>query len=152
MYDTVKTEFKPAFYQLILHPIKASQIYMTLRVSLAKNKLYAEQRRTSANHYANEVLRLFDADYDLSCEYHEMLDGKWNNIMSQPHYGCRWECDITPFRDIVPGLCIVQTRQKASAIMGFMGIAVECHKGVRPGLFVKRTTELTRLGVRESLV
>ncbi|KAJ6030988.1 hypothetical protein N7540_001720 [Penicillium herquei] len=134
LYDTVNTEFKPAFYQLILHPIKATQIYMTLRVSLAKNKHYAEQRRTSANSYANEVLRLFDADYDLSCEYHEMLNGKWNHIMSQPHYGCRWECDIAPFRDMVSGLCIIQTRQKANAIMGYMGIAVEGHKGVRPGL------------------
>lgn len=107
---------------------------MKLRVTLAKNKHYAEQRRTSANKYAQEVLRLFDADYDLSCEYYEMLDGKWNHIMSQPHYGCRWEYDIAPFRDMVPGLCYVQTRQSASAIMGWMGIAVEGHKGVRAGL------------------
>ncbi|KAJ5741074.1 hypothetical protein N7493_000946 [Penicillium malachiteum] len=134
LYDTVNAESKPAFYQLIFHPIKATQIYMALRVTLAKNKHYAEQRRTSANDYAQQVLRLFDADYDLSCEYHEMLGGKWNHIMSQPHYGCRWEHDIAPFRDMVPGICYVQTRQKASPIMGWIGIAVEGHKGVQAGL------------------
>ncbi|CAG9952803.1 unnamed protein product [Clonostachys rosea f. rosea IK726] len=134
IYEKVPTDLKPAIYQLIHHPIKATQIYIALRVALGKNKRFAEQRRTIANKYAQEVLRLFQADFDLSNEYHEMLGGKWNHIMDQPHYGCRWEEDIAPFRDMIPGLCYVQSRQKASPIMGSFGIAVEGHAGYRTGL------------------
>uniref|UniRef100_A0A8H7K789 Gylcosyl hydrolase 115 C-terminal domain-containing protein n=1 Tax=Bionectria ochroleuca TaxID=29856 RepID=A0A8H7K789_BIOOC len=134
IYEKVPTDLKPAIYQLIHHPIKATQIYIALRVALGKNKRFAEQRRTIANKYAQEVLRLFQADFDLSNEYHGMLGGKWNHIMDQPHYGCRWEEDIAPFRDMIPGLCYVQSRQKASPIMGSFGIAVEGHAGYRTGL------------------
>ncbi|KAJ5291659.1 hypothetical protein N7478_000910 [Penicillium angulare] len=55
--------------------------------------------------------------------------------MSQQHYGCRWEYGmIAPFRDMVPGLCYVQTRQKASPIMGWIDIAVEGQRGIKTGL------------------
>ena len=134
VHERASHTLKPAIYQLILHPIKATQIYIALRVALGKNKHFAQQRRTIANKYAQEVLRLFDADFDLSCEYHELLGGKWNHMMDQPHYGCRWDEDIAPFRDMVPGLCYVQTRQKASPMLGNIGVAVEGHPGYRPGL------------------
>lgn len=143
VHDRAPLEMKPAVYQLILHPIKATQIYIALRVALGKNKLYALQRRSVANKYAKEVLRLFDADFDLSTEYHQLLGGKWNHMMDQPHYGNRWDQDIAPFRDMVPGLCYVQTRQKASHIVGCMGVAVEGHPGYRSGLTCEEH-ELTR--------
>lgn len=143
IHERASMELKPAVYQLILHPIKATQIYIALRVALGKNKLYALQRRTIANKYAKEVLRLFDADFDLSTEYHELLGGKWNHMMDTPHYGNRWDQDIAPFRDMVPGLCYVQTRQKASHIVGCMGVAVEGHPGYRSGLCCEEH-ELTR--------
>lgn len=143
VHERASRELKPAVYQLILHPIKATQIYIALRVTLGKNKLYALQRRSVANKYAKEVLQLFEADFDLSIEYHELLGGKWNHIMDQPHYGNRWDQDIAPFRDMVPGLCYVQTRQKASHIVGSMGVAVEGHAGYRSGLCCEEH-ELTR--------
>ncbi|CAH0030875.1 unnamed protein product [Clonostachys rhizophaga] len=66
IYEKVPADLKPAIYQLIHHPIKATQIYIALRVALGKNKRFAEQRRTIANKYAQEVLRLFQPDFDLS--------------------------------------------------------------------------------------
>ena len=80
-------ETKPAFFQLVLHPIRASYICTKLRVSQALNVMYGLQRRNSTNKIAGRVLELFAADYNLSEEYHSMLGGKWNHIMRQPHYG-----------------------------------------------------------------
>ncbi|KAL4797745.1 hypothetical protein BDV19DRAFT_397661 [Aspergillus venezuelensis] len=123
----------PSYFQLVLHPIKASYIYITLRITQAKNHLYGQQRRNTTNTQAQEILRLFDEDFTLSEEYHALLDGKWNHIMRQPHYGYTgtWHA---PSRDMISGLSYVQTRQNSNPIAGWIGVAVEGHPGVRPGL------------------
>ncbi|KLU85523.1 hypothetical protein MAPG_04546 [Magnaporthiopsis poae ATCC 64411] len=123
---------KAAVFQLVLHPIKASQIFILLQMTLARNQKFARQRRNTTNAMARKVLELFDADFTLSEQFHELLDGKWNHIMSQPHmgYGDTWHA---PSRDMISGLCYVQTRQNSNPIVGQMGVAVEGHEGVRAG-------------------
>lgn len=123
----------PSYFQLVLHPIKASYIYVALRVTQAKNQLYGVQRRNTANPLLYEALRLFDEDFSLSEEYHGLLNGKWNHIMRQPHYGYT-ETWHAPSRDLITGLSYVQARQDSNPIVGWIGIAVEGHPGVRPGL------------------
>jgi hypothetical protein len=133
IYDRAAGDQKPAVFQLVLHPIKASAVFVSLQISLARNQLFARQRRTSANLVARQVLELFDEDFDLMGEYHALLGGKWNNILSQPHYGFRdtWHA---PSRDMISGLCYVQTRQRSNPIVGNFGVMVQGHEGVRPGL------------------
>ncbi|SCV46988.1 uncharacterized protein FFB14_09526 [Fusarium fujikuroi] len=128
----VSEAVRAASFQLILHPTKASYIYNKVRWSQALNKLYARQRRNSANTYAQIALDAFDQDFTLSEEYHSLLDGKWNHILMQPHYGYEdtWHA---PSRDMIGGLCFVQKRQNSNPIVGQMGVAVEGHEGVRPG-------------------
>lgn len=132
---------KPAVFQLVLHPIKASTIFTSLQVTLGKNQLYARQRRTSTNLLARRALELFDADFDLSEEYHALLDGKWNHIVCQPHlgFGETWHA---PSRDMISGLSYVQTRQRSNPIVGYMGVMVEGHEGVRPG-FINENSDFT---------
>ncbi|KAM0230650.1 hypothetical protein ACHAPO_009176 [Fusarium lateritium] len=132
LHDRVSEEQKAASFQLILHPTKASYIYTALRVNQARNKLFARQRRNSANKVAQEVLDLFDADFDLSEQFHSLLYGKWNHILMQPHYGYEdtWHA---PSRDMISGLSFVQRRQNSNPIVGQMGVAVEGHEGVRVG-------------------
>ncbi|KAH6885221.1 hypothetical protein B0T10DRAFT_91235 [Thelonectria olida] len=125
-------EQKAASFQLILHPVKASFIYVSLQVTRARNQLYARQRRNSANKAAQDALDLFDADFDLSEEYHSLLNRKWNHIMMQTHYGYE-ETWHAPSRDMISGLGFVQKRQNSNPIVGQMGVAVEGHEGVRPG-------------------
>ncbi|KAH8685424.1 hypothetical protein BGZ60DRAFT_510652 [Tricladium varicosporioides] len=122
----------PSIFQLVLHPIKSSYIFTTLQITLARNQLFARQRRNSANTLFQTALSLFSADFELSEEYHALLHGKWNHIMSQAHYGFgdTWHA---PSRDMISGLCYVQNRQNSNAVVGQMGIAVEGHEGVRPG-------------------
>ncbi|KAM0207191.1 hypothetical protein ACHAQD_012152 [Fusarium lateritium] len=132
VHSRVSEEEKAASFQLILHPTKASYIYNALRINQARNKLFARQRRNSANKIAQEVLDLFDADFNLSEEYHSLLGGKWNHILMQPHYGYEdtWHA---PSRDMIGGLCFVQRRQNSNPIVGQMGVAIEGHEGVRVG-------------------
>ncbi|KAJ6202244.1 hypothetical protein J3E72DRAFT_410946, partial [Bipolaris maydis] len=129
----LRTATRPSFFQLILHPIKASYTYVALQICRGKNALYAKQRRNSANHFFNRSISLFKDDFQLSQEYHTMLNGKWNHIMRQPHLGYR-ETWHAPSRDMISGLCLVQASQESNPIVGHIGIAVEGTEGVRPGL------------------
>ncbi|KZL66741.1 glycoside hydrolase family 115 protein [Colletotrichum tofieldiae] len=132
IHNEASEEQKASIFETVLHPVKASTIFTKLQITLGRNRLYARQRRNTANKLAREVLDLFDADYSLSEEFHELLDGKWDQIMRQTHYGYEdtWHA---PYRDMISGLCYVQRRQYSNPVMGQMGIAVEGHEGVRPG-------------------
>ncbi|RMJ12492.1 hypothetical protein CDV36_007852 [Fusarium kuroshium] len=133
VYDRLTEEQKPAGYQLILHPVKSSYIFIALRVMQARNQLYARQRRNTANLTAQQALDLFDADFDMQLEYHSLLGGKWNQMLRQTHLGYEdtWHA---PSRDMITGLGYVRRRQDSNPIVGQMGVSVEGHQGVRPGL------------------
>ncbi|EME78589.1 glycoside hydrolase family 115 protein [Pseudocercospora fijiensis CIRAD86] len=132
IYEQADEAEKATCFQLILHPVKATWIYYKIQILRSKNRLYARQRRNSANRLAQEILDLFEQDFDLSEEYHSLLNGKWNHMLRQPHYGYEdtWHA---PSRDMIDGLCYVQKRQHSNPIAGNMGVAVEGHEGVRPG-------------------
>lgn len=86
--DQLKPEYKDAFYQLVLYPVLASANLNELYVATAKNNLYANQGRVSANDYAEKVKELFKKDVELTDYYHKtMSNGKWNHMMSQTHIG-----------------------------------------------------------------
>ncbi|KAF3767947.1 hypothetical protein M406DRAFT_39649 [Cryphonectria parasitica EP155] len=134
IYARSPSEQKPSVFQLVLHPIKASALFTSLQITVARNQLHARQRRNSTNTLAARALALFSADFDLAEEYHGLLGGKWNHILSQPHWGFESDTWHAPSRDMLAGLCYVQTRQASNPIAGHMGIMVEGHEGVRPGL------------------
>jgi hypothetical protein len=131
---------RPSIFELVVHPIKTSYIFVALQITLGRNQLYARQRRNSANNLAQQALDLFDSDFTLSEEFHGLLNRKWNHLMRQPHYGFgdTWHA---PSRDMISGLCYVQQRQNSNPIVGQMGIAVEGHEGVRPGGVTKNQRE-----------
>ncbi|KAI7232176.1 glycoside hydrolase family 115 protein [Hortaea werneckii] len=132
VYGRVSEEDRDSVFELILHPVKATYLYVKLQVARSRNRLYARQRRNSANRLAQEILDLFDADFDLSEEYHTLLGGKWSHMLRQPHlgYGETWHA---PSRDLIDGISYVQRRQPSNPIVGQMGVAIEGHEGVRPG-------------------
>ncbi|CBX96844.1 predicted protein [Plenodomus lingam JN3] len=115
LYTRVLPGLRPSFFQLILHPIRASHIYVSLQICRAKNALYAKQRGNTANHFFDKSISLFKADFQLSQEYHTLLNGKWNHIMRQP-------------------LILDSAGQESNPIVGNIGVAVEGTEGVRPGV------------------
>jgi hypothetical protein len=78
IYNSLSSAMKPAFFQLVQHPIQATSTLVNMWVAAGMNNLRASQARVSANGYAATVESLFETDYDLEHEYHTLLDGKWD--------------------------------------------------------------------------
>lgn len=88
LYATMPDTHKDAFYQLVLHPVKASATITEMYDMAAKNRLYAQQGRANSQYYAEQVRTLFATDAALTKRYHtELSNGKWNHMMSQPRIG-----------------------------------------------------------------
>ncbi|MBN2708119.1 MAG: glycosyl hydrolase 115 family protein [Calditrichaceae bacterium] len=88
LYNIIPAAQKDAFYQLALHPAKASAIVVQMQIAAGRNLLYARQGRLSANTEANRVRALFKEDQALSDYYNkELAGGKWNHLMDQTHLG-----------------------------------------------------------------
>lgn len=117
--EQLRTEYKDAFYQLILYPVLASANINELYVAAAKNHLYANQGRVSANDYAERVKELFKKDAELTDYYHKtMSNGKWNQMMSQTHIGYTyWQ---QPNENSVPETKTVSLQNNAE-----LGVAIE---------------------------
>lgn len=79
---------RDAFFQLVLYPTKASAQVTELYITVAKNRLHAEQGRADTNDLAAQARALFQADADLSFYYNQTLaNSKWDHMMDQTHIG-----------------------------------------------------------------
>ncbi|HZL42870.1 MAG TPA: glycosyl hydrolase 115 family protein, partial [Verrucomicrobiae bacterium] len=118
---------RPAFFELVLYPVKASAQVAELYVTAGKNRLFAAQGRSSANLLAAHARALFDADARLSHAFnHELLHGKWDHMMDQTHIGYTyWQ---QPPSNTLPRLMEI-----AAPVPADMGIAVEGSTNAWPG-------------------
>ena len=79
-------EFKDAYFELVLHPIKAATNSYDLYYARALNKFYASQGRAATNTMSDKVKEYFVRDSLLTHSYNkELLNGKWNHMMDQTH-------------------------------------------------------------------
>lgn len=80
--------YRDAFFQLVLHPVKACVNLNELYYYTALNhKLYQQGRTANINKTADFVKELFEKDSLITREYHWLNKGKWNHMMSQTHIG-----------------------------------------------------------------
>lgn len=131
-------EMRDAFFELVLHPIKACDIVNELYIAAAKNRLYASQGRASANDYAAKTRELFQADAQLTEYYHHTLaGGKWDRMMSQTHIGYTgWQ---QPPVNVMPAVREIELSPQSS-----LGVAVEGSTAAWPGS--KEPATLPELG------
>ncbi|WP_343592136.1 glycosyl hydrolase 115 family protein, partial [Flavobacterium sp.] len=110
--EKLESEYKDAFYQLILFPVLASANLNEMYVAQAKNNLYAGQGNAIANEYAEKVKELFEKDAILTNYYHTQLaNGKWNHMMSQTHIGYdNWQ---QPDKNVIPKTKTIEVSNKA---------------------------------------
>lgn len=87
LHDALAPEYRAAFYQLVQFPVAATANLHALYHAQARNHLYAAQGRADTNDYAQAVEQHFARDQALTDTYHQLLDGKWNHMASQPHIG-----------------------------------------------------------------
>ncbi|KAE9986295.1 hypothetical protein EG328_006026 [Venturia inaequalis] len=129
IYDKLLETQKPAFFELVLHPILAGGNHYDVVISAAKNVYYASQGRSRANVVADHVKSKWAYDQELKNRYHELLEGKWNHMMDQTHfYNNSWQ---QPEKDQMPPIQYVQPR--ARTLTGDMGIAIEGSNASLPG-------------------
>ncbi|MBN1694316.1 glycosyl hydrolase 115 family protein [candidate division WOR-3 bacterium] len=119
IYQELPSEFKDAYYQLVLFPVKACANINEMHVTVGKNYLYAKQGRAATNMLAEKVKKLFTLDAELTEYYHtKMANGKWNHMMSQSHIGyTSWD---NPPQNIMPPVKEIKIPSKAE-----MGVAIE---------------------------
>ncbi|HPM31687.1 MAG TPA: glycosyl hydrolase 115 family protein [Chryseolinea sp.] len=119
IYALMPAEYKDAYYQLVLHPTKASANLYALYFAVAKNRLYATQGRAETNSLAEEARQLFKKDSLLSHYYNTvMANGKWNHMMDQTHISYTyWQ---QPAKDVLPEVKTITLPVPAE-----MGVAIE---------------------------
>ncbi|KAK0483015.1 glycoside hydrolase family 115 protein [Armillaria luteobubalina] len=132
IHDQLPDETKPAFFQLVYHPVAASTNLGKLLISAGLNNLRASQAFLSTNNLADQVQDFFDVDYELETEYHTLLDGDWirrDSMMDQTHVGYYyWQ---QPMMNTMPP--ITRVPPKKQALAGVMRLAPEGTLGAWPG-------------------
>jgi hypothetical protein len=94
--QSLSAEYKDAFFQLALHPIKAFENLHELYYAVAMNKKFAREKNIVANGWANKVKQFYINDSLLSIQYNQLNNGKWNHMMDQTHIGYTyWQQPLT---------------------------------------------------------
>jgi hypothetical protein len=119
IYRSLPENAKDAFFELVLFPTKACYQVNELYITAGKNRLYADQRRASANDLAARAKALFQADANLSDSYNRTLaHGKWDHMMDQTHIGyTNWQ---EPPANAMPSVKEIEVPEAAE-----MGVAIE---------------------------
>ncbi|KAJ7135657.1 glycoside hydrolase family 115 protein [Mycena epipterygia] len=129
IYNKLSAAMKPAFFQLVHHPVLASANLGNMLIAAGQNNLRVTQARLSANGLADEVETLFENDFDLETQYHSLLNGKWNHMMDQTHLGYQyWQ---QPMTNSMPFISRVQKNK--NALPGVMRISPEGSLAAWPG-------------------
>ena len=110
------TQYRDAYFQLVLYPAKASENVLEMNVLAARNRAYAVQGRASTNDLADAVRKLFAKDAELTRQYHTINGGKWDHMMDQTHIGYTFWNE--PVANIMPAVSEIMPAQE-----GRMGVA-----------------------------
>lgn len=80
--------YRDAFFQVLLHSVKATANLHQMYQAVAWNHWHAAQNNPVANSFADKVKRYYENDSLITLQYHKgIAGGKWNNMMSQTHIG-----------------------------------------------------------------
>ncbi|WP_256011890.1 glycosyl hydrolase 115 family protein [Desertivirga xinjiangensis] len=117
--DELPAHYRDAYFQLVLHPVKACANLNEMYYAVALNKLYAGQGRIATNDFAARVKELFAKDAEITRQYNNQISGgKWNHMMDQTHIGyTSWQ---QPSQNIMPAVEELSFPDKGS-----LGVAIE---------------------------
>jgi len=80
-------EYHDAYFQLVLHPVKACANLNEMYLYVALNREDTLKKSPAANYSADKVKQLYVKDSLITLEYHQLKGGKWNHMMDQAHIG-----------------------------------------------------------------
>lgn len=87
IYHHLPADQKDAYFQLVLHPVKACANLNEMYYNVALNRRDYQYKYADANSYADKVKKLYANDSLITVEYHRLNNGKWNHMMDQTHIG-----------------------------------------------------------------
>ena len=118
-----------AFYELVLFPVQACANLNEMYAAGARNELYAQQGRVSANDYAEMARRDYAKDAELMKYFNtEFAGGKWNHFQDDVHIGyTNWAEPRTPSMAQIHLTAVPATNPPA------LGVAVENSAAAWPG-------------------
>jgi Glycosyl hydrolase family 115/Gylcosyl hydrolase family 115 C-terminal domain len=116
--DLLSAEFKDAFFELILHPVKACANLQELYETVTFNHMGASKNSTGANIMADKAKHLYENDSLITLQYHTIANGKWNHMMSQTHIGYTyWQQPNVQKMPEVKYIAIDTTVEKTKTVM-----------------------------------
>jgi hypothetical protein len=124
-----------AYYQLVLHPVKALTNLHELYYAVALNRYHAAGKNVKANEYADRAKQLYLQDSLITKEYHGMAGGKWNGMMAQTHIGYTyWQ---QPPVNKMPDVTYVQESEakKPGAAIDSTGLDAKHLIPSKPGIY-----------------
>lgn len=124
----IPAEYKDAYFELVLHPVKAFANLMQLYLTVAQNKFAAKYFQANANLLADKAKQLYLKDSLLSVEYHQIANGKWNHMMDQTHIGYTyWQ---QPFTNKMPAVKYVSQDSIQSDIIIIKGKSITAKSSI----------------------
>lgn len=112
-------EYRDAYYELVLHPVKACANLQDLYTAVAYNRWFASQKAISANRYADKAKKFYLTDSLISIEYNNIANGKWNHMMDQTHIGYTyWQQPRVNRMPMVQYVPADSAREQATLIRG----------------------------------
>lgn len=85
--DAIPARYRDAYFQLVLHPVKACANLQKLYTMVAMNRSAASRKQANANWLADQAKQFYLNDSLISVQYHQLAGGKWNHMMDQTHIG-----------------------------------------------------------------
>lgn len=96
----LSSEYRDAYFQLVMHPVKACANLQRLYTYVAMNRDAALRKLSTTNMLADRAKMFYEKDSLITLEYHQLGNGKWNHMMSQTHIGySNWQ---QPFKQKMP--------------------------------------------------
>ena len=112
-------EYRDAYYELVLHPVKACANLQDLYTAVAYNRWFASQKAISANRHADNAKKFYLTDSLISIEYNNIANGKWNHMMDQTHIGYTyWQQPPVNRMPMVQYVPADSAREQATLIKG----------------------------------
>jgi Glycosyl hydrolase family 115/Gylcosyl hydrolase family 115 C-terminal domain len=98
--EQLSTEYRDAYFQLVLHPVKACANLNEMYYNAALNERTYKSKLLFANEFADKVKQLYANDSLIALQYHQLNNGKWNHMMDQTHIGYTyWQ---QPSKQVMP--------------------------------------------------
>jgi hypothetical protein len=85
--EELPAEYKDAYFELVLHPVKACANLQALYTNVGYNKYAAAHKQPNANMLADRAKQFYITDSLISLQYNNIANGKWNHMMDQTHIG-----------------------------------------------------------------